>query len=151
LIQFFAYLHDKKFEMALAIFDPDPRWWWWDVGEAQSPLLKNIEDMSILDSRIETSRLDSRIVNVSKEDKIKSLSYFCSKTSRCSMSIQVLTESTVAVGEYKFRSRFVKGNGDIFYQPRPYATDRLEEFDYTVRKINGVYKVVTPPLNYWVE
>lgn len=129
LITFFTYLHEGEFSKAVLLFEP----WEEGVGESKSSW-EGLASFSPAEDR---------------NDKSKVLANYC-KMGTC-LRAEVISIERIAEGKYKLRVQFFKDNGSVYvYTPCCGATEEemplRAVFDYFVHKINGVYKVRTPPL-----
>jgi cytohesin len=130
LIGFFEYLHDKQFDKAVNLFEPREEgggmhgsgWEW----------------------------LASSSPRETRGDKGKVLESYCAGVGTC-LRVRILAAKRVDANKYRFKVQFLKDDGDI-YEYGPCCGEPedkmplLKEFVYFVHRIDGVYKVRTPPL-----
>lgn len=132
LINFFNYLHDGKYDKAVSLFEP----WEEGIGMHKSSW-EGILSFSPQNKRNgEGKAIGLRKIYQSVGVPIK---------------VKILGVEKVADGNYKLRVNFIKDDGEIYiYGPCCGATEKKmpsqSEFDYFVQRVNGVYKVRTPPL-----
>ena len=78
----------------------------------------------------------------------ETLKNYCQKTGTC-LKIKVLTGAKTNSDTYKFLVQFIKNNGEIFkHVPYPGAETMESDFNFTLRKIDNQFKVVSPPLYF---
>jgi hypothetical protein len=121
LVNFFDFLSNKKYDSAVEIFSPLD----WQTLKIYSPT----------DEKISQG---------------KDLENYCLATQTC-LPIDVLDVSVKSEGDYVFNVQFREKNGDIMkYGPFGGLSEKESPpqryFEFEVKKINGTYKVVTPPL-----
>lgn len=83
-------------------------------------------------------------------DRVIIIKNYCNATTTC-MKAEVLNIRKVKDDEYSMVVRFFKKNGDIYVLgPCCGATEEempsQEKFDFTVKKIEGEFRVTTPPI-----
>lgn len=132
LINFFNYLHDEQYNKAVLLFEP----WEEGVGMHRSSW------EGILSGLLPEKRND--------EGKALALGAYY-RTVGVPIRAKVLDIKKVADNEYKLKIQFLKNDGIVYvYGPCCGATEKEmpseTEFDYFVHRINGIYKVRTPPL-----
>lgn len=126
LIQFFQYLHEEKYEDAVALFDPqDGLPDSWEAFEQYSP-------------------------NTEKSDKAGLLKAYCNLVETC-LPIQVKSSGDIGTDIYQFTVQFIQDNGGVYVQgPCCGETEEnmpsSDSFAYNVKKIDGTFKVTTSPL-----
>ncbi|MCG2722583.1 MAG: hypothetical protein L6290_11320 [Thermodesulfovibrionales bacterium] len=85
-----------------------------------------------------------------RTDKAKILQHYCEAVGTC-LKVKILNVVKVAGNEYKFKVQFIQDDGNVYeYSPccgrAEEKTPQQTEFDHYVHKIDGVFKVRTPPL-----
>lgn len=125
LNQFFSYLHDKKFDKALELFEPSDEERGWESMESFSPTEE-------------------------RNDKVKMLKNYCEVVGTCFKS-KVLEVKKINDAEYELTAQFIEDNGSVFVLgPCCGATEEempaQKEFKYKVKKINGDFKVTNAPV-----
>lgn len=123
LVAFFDYLSRGEFGNAVKLFSSDESDW---------------ESLWVYSSAEE------------RNDKAKVLENYCKATLTC-LSAEVVEAGELANDEYDFVVRFLNSDGTIFvFGPCCGATEDQEpskdKFDYKVKKVGDVYKVMAPPL-----
>jgi hypothetical protein len=123
LITFFDYLSKNEFAKASKLFSSDEADW---------------ESLKVYSPIEETS------------NKAKVLENYCKATLTC-LKAKVLDVKEVANGEYNLVVQFLNNDGTTYiFGPCCGATEKekpsKDKFDYTVKKINSMFKVITPPL-----
>lgn len=121
LITFFDYLSENEFEKAISLTDLDDSSFW------------------------DTVKIYDRGFN----DKVKMLEAYCEATQTC-LKAKVLKVQQVTNAEYILTTQFTNKDGSV-YAPGPCCgaeedTPPKSEFDFTVKKINNIFKVTTAPL-----
>lgn len=121
LITFFDYLSQNEFEKAISLTD--------------------LNNLSFWD----TVKIYDRDFN----DKVKMLEAYCEATQTC-LKAKVLKVQQITNSEYILTTQFTNKDGSV-YAPGPCCgieeeTPPKSEFDFTVKKINGAFKVITAPL-----
>jgi len=132
IINFFNYLHDGQYDKAALLFEP------WEEGVG----MHGSSWKGILSLQPPEKRND--------EGKALGLGVYY-RTVGVPIRAKVLDIKKIADNEYKLRIQFLKDDGSVYiYGPCCGATEETmpseTEFDYIVQRINGVYKVRTPPL-----
>jgi len=78
----------------------------------------------------------------------ETLKNYCQKTGTC-LKIKILTGAKTNNDTYKFLVQFIKSNGEIFkHVPYPEAETMESDFNFSLRKIDNQFKVVSPPLYF---
>jgi len=122
LINFFNYLEKGDFNNALKLFHQD------DWGE-----------------------LDSFTILSEQGNKAKVLENYCNAVGTC-MKAEVLSVTAKKSNvQYSFVVQFIQGDGSVYvFGPCCGATEESmpsqKQFTFEVKKIDGIYKVITPPL-----
>ncbi len=130
LINFFNYLHDGQYNKAVLLFEP------WEEGIGMH--------------RSSWEGILSVLPTEERNDKGKALGAYY-RTVGVPIRAKVLDIKKVADNEFKLKIQFLEDDGSIYvYKLCCGATEKEmqseTEFDYFVHKIDGVYKVRTPPL-----
>ena len=122
LVTFFDYLGKNEFEKAVELYE-------FDNG------FTLIEELTPAEEQ---------------DDKAKVLENFCKAVGTC-LEVKVLETKRTTNYEYSMVVQFIKSDGTFYvFGPCCGATEEqmpsTDKFDYTVKKINGEFKVTTPPL-----
>lgn len=122
LISFFNNLNEGKFTEALDYFTTDEKTW---------------EELDIYNPDKETDHADI-------------IENYCQATLTC-LPASIVRSTKVNDNEYNYQIQFRKEDGNIFVLgPCCGATEEemppKDTFDFTVKKIDGTFKVITPPL-----
>ncbi len=130
LISFFDYLNNQKYDKADSLYG------WGEAEEAERYLLGLYERSS--------------------GDGVEAFRIFCEHEiadnmvldPACLLKVKILETEKLAEEQYEFTIQFLKDDGEVYI----YAccgipeSEGSREFEYKVKKINGVYKVITPPI-----
>lgn len=122
LINFFNYLEKDDFGNAVKLFHQD----YWE-------------------------QLNSFSVPSEQGNKAKVLENYCNAVGTC-MKAEVLSVTAKKSGvQYSFVVQFIQGDGSIYvFGPCCGVTEEempsRKQFTFEVKKIDGIYKVITPPL-----
>lgn len=130
LVDFFNFLDKKEYAQALKLFSP--------------------VDQSTTDANFAWKQMQVYSPTDQKNSKEKDLEYYCGGTGTC-LPVEILAFTEKAQGDYLFRVQFREKNGEIMsYGPFGGMTEQESipetQFEFEVRKINGVFKVITAPL-----
>ena len=125
LIDFFDCLHDGKYDKAVLLFEPRE-----EGPGMQGSSWKGLAIFNLPEDR---------------NDRAKVLKRYCEVVQTC-LKVKILNAKRVADDEYKLKVEFLNDDGSTFVYSCCGSTSSQTEFDYFVQKINGVYKVRTPPL-----
>lgn len=88
--------------------------------------------------------------DIQNPTKAEELAYYCEVVGTC-LEIEVLSGTDLENGVYTFNVQFKNTDGTIFLYG-PFGGSPAEQsppqttFQYSVKKIDGLYKVITPPL-----
>lgn len=123
LIAFFDYLNKKEFEKASRLFSSDEADW---------------EGLKVYSSTEDAS------------NKAEILENYCKATLTC-LKAKVLEVNEERNGEYTLVVQFLNNDGTTYiFGPCCGAIEKetpsKDKFDYIVKKINSMFKVITPPL-----
>ena len=130
LTNFFKYLHDKKYEKAVPLFEP------WQRGDG--------EQTSGWDG------LASFSLQKDRDDKSKVLGHYCESVGTC-LRVKILDIKKVDANRYRLKVQFIMDNGKLFALGSCCGAPEEDgppshEFVYFVDNIGGAYKVRTPPV-----
>ena len=122
LTAFFENLSKNEFSKAINFFSPNDSDW---------------ENLKVYNEPNET-------------DKVKMIENYCKATTTC-LEAEILETAKISEDEYRMIVRFLNKDGGIYVLgPCCGATEEemppQNEFDFTVKKINGSFKVITPPV-----
>lgn len=122
LTTFFDYLNKNEFDKAVSLTDPNDTSFW----DAVKIYAQDAKDMPGI------------------------LKNYCTATQTC-LQANVTKITPGANGEYKLAVQFLNKDGTTYiFGPCCGATEEempsVSTFDFTVKKINGIFKVTTPPL-----
>lgn len=128
LINFFDSLVNKDYESAVKIFYP-------------------VDANGDYNWNMVTQYRDPNKQNATKSEE---LAYYCEAVGTC-LKIEVLSSAGINKDIYAFKAQFRDQDNNIFlYGPFGGMTAEQSppetKFQYYVKKIDGVYKVITPPL-----
>jgi len=124
LISFFNYLHDEQYDKAVPLFEPGGNGSW-----------EGLASFSLAEDR---------------NDKGKVLANYCRAVGTC-VRAKIVNVKKVDVNKYRFRMQFLKDDGNIFELGACCGESEEDmtpqrEFVYFVDRIEGLYKVRTPPV-----
>ncbi|MBU4452830.1 hypothetical protein KKH24_01095 [Patescibacteria group bacterium] len=128
LVSYFDFLVNEDYESAVEIFYP-------------------LDGNGDYDWNMVTIYSDPNNQNATKAEE---LAYYCQAVGTC-LKVEVLSSEQAEDDLYKFTVQFINGDDSIF-QYGPFGGRTEEElspetsFKYYVKKIDNVYKVITPPL-----
>lgn len=123
LITFFDHLNENQFEKAVTLFSADESDW---------------------------ETLNTYSADEEKKDKAKVLETFCNATQTC-LKLEVLSTTKNSEDDYTFTVQFKEKDGSIMkYGPfngvENDPTPPQTKFEYNVKKVGDLYKVITSPL-----
>jgi len=70
---------------------------------------------------------------------------YCESVGTC-LKIKVLTGAEIGSDEYKFIVQFLTDEGEIYEHPSVLDFETSTDFNFKVKKIDGQFKVINPPL-----
>jgi len=70
---------------------------------------------------------------------------YCESVGTC-FRIKILTGAKIDDDEYKFIVQFLTDEGEIYKHPSVLDFETSTDFNFKVKKINGQFKVINPPL-----